>query len=208
MATVRKVNKYVHYFESQKPSAVASQKGCLGTAYCLGDEVVTSKWRSADILVWNNINHSQLPTQEQRTKPLGTCLSPWTLMCLGKRHTPGAHVKYQIPRAGSPTISMPEELHSHQILDAWLRLLLHRSLFWNLITKFNLIVLKCPPLLDYQLLTIMSNMRVRLGDHLYICNVVNPPWTCPCWDAVFAQQPYTCGFVSISRKVIVSAQGS
>lgn len=45
----------------------------------------------------------------------------------------------------------------------------------KLITKFNLIVLKCPPLLDYQLLTIMSNMRVRLGDHFYICNVVNPP---------------------------------
>lgn len=100
---------------------------------------------------------------------------------------------------------MPEWLHGHQISNAWLHLLLHRSLFWNCITKFNLIFHKCPPLLDHQFPNIM---RGRQGDHFYICSVVNPPWTRPCWDTVFAQQPHTCGFVSISRKVTLLAQGS
>lgn len=101
--------------------------GVLPTA---GNEAVTSEWRSADILAWNtevNENHSQLPTQEQRTKTLGTCLSSM-YTCVPSCEIPAVQGRLSHH-------SMPEGLHGHQISDAWLCLLLHRSLFWNLITN-------------------------------------------------------------------------
>lgn len=161
--------------------------GVLPTA---GNEAVTSEWRAADILVWNtevNENHSQLPTQEQRTKTLGTCLSSM-YTCVPSCEIPAVQGRLSHH-------SMPEGLHGHQISDAWLCLLLHRSLFWNLITNAH----PCWT-------TSFRISSATQGED--ICSVVNPLWTCPCWDAIFAQQPHTCGFVSISGKVTLSAQGS
>lgn len=153
MATVRKVNKYVHCFVSQKPSAAANQKGCLGTAHCLASDAITSKWRSADILVWIteiNVNHSQLPSQDQRTKTLDAGLSTMcTCMPWHKTYPRGAcEIPATQDRALLPFLCLSNYM-AIRFQMAQLCLLLHRSLFWDLITKFSLIFHKFPSLLDH-----------------------------------------------------------
>lgn len=165
LATVRKRNKYVHCFVSQKPSAAAHREGCLGTAHCLARDAVTSTWRSGDILVWTTeitMNHSQFSSQDQRTKTLDTCLStpctcmPWYKTPQGSCEIPAT--QNRLSCHFYLCLSNYTAIRSHM---ARFCLLLHGSLFWDLITELNLILHKGPCMLDHWLLNIISNRRER-----------------------------------------------
>lgn len=200
MATVRKRNKYVHCFVSQKPSAAAPREGCLGTAHCLARDAVTSTWRSGDILVWMTeitMNHSQFSSQDQRTKTLDTCLStlctcmPWYKTPQGSREIPATQGRLSCHFY--LCLSNYTAIKSHM---ARFCLLLHGSLFWDLITKLNLILHKCPGKLDHWLLNIISNRRERQRGE----STVNAPMLgCRLCSAALHVA------LSISRKLIISA---